>query len=283
MRGEVSTEEFLTHWYDQDINPVNLSERILPVLVVVEGRLRMQRWINLIEVNCEPTREEEFNDWYDHVHVPDVLETPGFIGARRYVMKEFRDGRGKYLTVYYIETDDIDRTMEVRLAKREEETRLGRSSVARGRLTIPVWRDVLWKEIVDQVAPTPAKASSQKWVNLVEVNCNPSREDYFHEWYDTIHLPDVLITPGFVGARRYVIKEFRDGRGKYLAIYNIEADDIEQTMKVRLERRETEKKLGRSSGPPNSVVRPFWRDVLWRQLSEHVVPGKSGTSSPLPR
>ena len=36
-------------------------------------------------------------------------------------MKEFRNARGKYFTMYKIETDDINKTMAVRLEKRKRE------------------------------------------------------------------------------------------------------------------------------------------------------------------
>jgi hypothetical protein len=29
-----------------------------------------------------------YNDWYDHVHLPEVLALPGFVSARRYRMSE---------------------------------------------------------------------------------------------------------------------------------------------------------------------------------------------------
>ena len=30
-------------------------------------------------------RDDEYNDWYDRVHLADVLALPGFVAARRYV------------------------------------------------------------------------------------------------------------------------------------------------------------------------------------------------------
>ena len=36
-------------------------------------------------------------------------------------MKEFRNGRRKYFAIYEVETDDIDKTMVVRLGKRKRE------------------------------------------------------------------------------------------------------------------------------------------------------------------
>lgn len=106
----------------------------------------MQKWINVVENNCVPDREEEFNDWYDSIHLPDILETPGFVSARRYVNKEFRDGRGKYLSIFEIETHDIDKTMAVRLKKRALEIEQGHGS----NLWLPVWRDVLYKQITER-------------------------------------------------------------------------------------------------------------------------------------
>lgn len=235
----------------------------------------MQEWMNLMEVNCEPAREGELHEWFVNVHMPDVLETPGFVAARQHERKEFRDGRGKYLHLYNIVTDDIDRTMKVRIERREEERKRGRY---RNKLTTHVWRDVLWRQLAERVAPGYGKSNRQKWINLVEVNCDPSREDEFRDWYVNVHMGDVLGTPGFVGARHYQTKEFRDGRGKYLNVYYLETDDLETTMKVRLERREEEKKRGRHR---DKLTIPMWRDVLWKRIAERAIAGNAG-ENPLP-
>ena len=45
----------------------------------------MGTWIVLVEASCaDPAREDEFNEWYNQVHLPDVLETPGIVKALRY-------------------------------------------------------------------------------------------------------------------------------------------------------------------------------------------------------
>lgn len=111
----------------------------------------------------------------------------------------------------------------------------------------------------------------ERWVNNIETNCDPMREDEYNDWYNNMHIPDILATPGFVSARRDQIKDFRDGRGKYLAIYELETDDIEGTMRARLEKRNEELKAGRASGNRPHLTRPMWRDVLWKQISEHGV------------
>ena len=69
----------------------------------------MAKWLLVVESNCADTaREAEFNEWYDKTHLPDVLETPGFIRATRYENDEPSEGEAKFLATYEIETDDID-------------------------------------------------------------------------------------------------------------------------------------------------------------------------------
>jgi len=72
-----------------------------------------------------------------------------------------------------------------------------------------------------------------KWLLTVESNCaDPSREKEFNKWYDTVHLPDILETPGFVRAMRYENTDTSDGKGKFVAMYEIESDDMAQTLAV---------------------------------------------------
>ncbi|MBO0836979.1 MAG: hypothetical protein J2P28_15935 [Actinobacteria bacterium] len=51
---------------------------------------------------------------------------------------------------------------------------------------------------------------------------SPDQEDAFNDWYDNVHVPEICAVPGFVSARRYKIP----GAPGYLAIYEIEADDL---------------------------------------------------------
>jgi hypothetical protein len=72
----------------------------------------MERWLLTVESNCcDPSREKEFNDWYDNIHLPDILETPGFVRAMRYENTNPAEGQGKFIAMYEIETDDLARTL----------------------------------------------------------------------------------------------------------------------------------------------------------------------------
>ena len=66
-------------------------------------------------------------------------------------------------------------------------------------------------------------------VMVVLTNATPGFEDEFNEWYDNVHLAEVVALPGFVAARRYKYTEsqlagFPESPQKYLALYWIEGD-----------------------------------------------------------
>ncbi len=73
----------------------------------------MAKWLLVVGTNCaDAARETEFNEWYEKTHLPDVLQTPGFIRATRYENTNPSKGEAKFLATYEIETDDIDRFLK---------------------------------------------------------------------------------------------------------------------------------------------------------------------------
>ncbi|MCK9930624.1 hypothetical protein MXD62_26250 [Frankia sp. Mgl5] len=72
----------------------------------------------LVFSNPVEGKEREFNAWYDTVHVPEVLATPGMLWAQRYVVREAEINRAvggatpahRYLLVYEME-GDVDAIM----------------------------------------------------------------------------------------------------------------------------------------------------------------------------
>lgn len=70
---------------------------------------------------------------------------------------------------------------------------------------------------------------------VMVVMTNPiedSREAEYNEWYTNTHLADVLKVPGFLAATRYRLADQQlggttpEGTHRYLAIYEVEADDL---------------------------------------------------------
>jgi hypothetical protein len=55
-------------------------------------------------MNVDPAHEAEFNEWYDHEHIPLLSKVPGTLCARR-----FRDDKGthRYLALYHLESPEV--------------------------------------------------------------------------------------------------------------------------------------------------------------------------------
>lgn len=90
----------------------------------------MERYLFVTHTDCaDPAREDEFNDWYNNVHVPDILETPGMISATRWENVHPKDNnRRKYIALYELETEDVEKFDETL-------KEMGRKSKERGRLS----------------------------------------------------------------------------------------------------------------------------------------------------
>ena len=62
-----------------------------------------------------PGQEAEYNEWYNKIHIPDVLNVPGFVAAQRFKLADAQFGDGphahRYLALYEIETDDAKATL----------------------------------------------------------------------------------------------------------------------------------------------------------------------------
>jgi hypothetical protein len=66
-----------------------------------------------------PDREEEFNKWYDEVHLREVLEIDGFVAAQRFVLSDSQvpgldvsAAPGRYLAIYEVEAPDLAAAIE---------------------------------------------------------------------------------------------------------------------------------------------------------------------------
>ncbi len=76
----------------------------------------MPRAILLVQsAPSSPDREDEYNDWYDNIHLDEVCSIPGFVGARRYQLSETNivapHGVPPHLAIYEIESDDLAATL----------------------------------------------------------------------------------------------------------------------------------------------------------------------------
>ena len=61
----------------------------------------MAKYIIELGTNCkDAAKKSEYNDWYNNIHLPDVLETPGFVREMRYKNTDTIEGQAKFLAIY---------------------------------------------------------------------------------------------------------------------------------------------------------------------------------------
>ena len=58
--------------------------------------------IMVVMMEVDPEHEDEFNRWYDDEHLPERLEIPGYISARRFKLEE-GEGVLTYLCIWELE------------------------------------------------------------------------------------------------------------------------------------------------------------------------------------
>ena len=56
--------------------------------------------------NADPSRDDEFNDWYEHTHIPEVLATGTYYSAVRYTNEEAGEGEARFVAVYQTDWED---------------------------------------------------------------------------------------------------------------------------------------------------------------------------------
>jgi hypothetical protein len=59
-----------------------------------------------------PEREAEFNNWYDHQHMQDVLRVPGFVSAQRFITISASPNSTlpRYLILFTLRSGDLGAT-----------------------------------------------------------------------------------------------------------------------------------------------------------------------------
>jgi hypothetical protein len=71
---------------------------------------------------------------------------------------------------------------------------------------------------------------SERKMYFVLGNAREGQDEVYNDWYDNVHLPQVLAVPGVISAQRFSIevpefaKAFGEPKHRYLAVYEYEGD-----------------------------------------------------------
>src|SRR5439155_10429651 len=88
------------------------------------------------------------------------------------------------------------------------------------------------------------RSTMAKYTFVVLTNPTPGKDAEYNRWYNEQHIPDVLQARGFVCAQRFRLADTQMGGDtnkpyKYLALYEIETDNLQGALDDLASRRNT--------------------------------------------
>ena len=186
---------------------------------IIEGRYPNGLMVAL--TNCkDPSKTEEWNNWYNHMHVPDNTATGVFHHCIRFANTD-PTAEAQFVATYETTFEDLFEAMAINgdaIAKRRESGDYRSSPLTHGVPGAGTFKR-LGGEFRAATKPTLG-------IGLVFSNCKDTAgENEFNRWYEDIHIPDILDTGAFHTAYRYESLDPERFKAKYLAIY--ETDDID--------------------------------------------------------
>ena len=195
----------------------------------------------------DPAREQEFNDWYNGNHVPDVLNAPNFEAAIRYKVAATLMGRvPSYLALYYVAQDDVGTanrelleylktddprrmTMPPATGEAEDWEVAGEEGGKRtgGLVSVDTWAWYTKTRELGENRVSPEDAP-KALLCVYSAPAEGASDEDLSDWYER-HMDDVMSSPGFSGAAFYELVSLNAGTGsRWCAIYQLDTDDVEK-------------------------------------------------------
>jgi hypothetical protein len=109
-----------------------------------------------------------------------------------------------------------------------------------------------------------SNAMSKNYKLMVMTNVVAGGEQEFNEWYDKIHLADVLKVPGYVAAQRFrmVAQLTPDMPYRYCAIYDVNSDDPKESVQA------LQTRAGTDEMPLSDKMDPRFYAALYEAVGE---------------
>jgi hypothetical protein len=176
------------------------------------------RGLITVRLDVPASHDEEFNDWYNLEHVPQLTAMPGFVRTRRYFC-ETSDIR--YLAWYETADETVEAGPHFQGIVREPTPWSLRLRKLYGDK-----RERMNFKLMCEVGTTPA--TDAPWMYIVHTDIPDHIVEEYNAWYDREHLPRCAGIPGVLRARRYMSVACTSGNSgpKYLTAYELTGPDV---------------------------------------------------------
>lgn len=226
------------------------------------GIVVKDHWLMMVTTeNTDPARESEFNDWYNNVDIPDVLQVPGYARARRgreqgiseSATADSQQTPHKYVALYDIRSHDIDKTIiDMLMASWSMEKSHHSTDL------LKVTERVYFHQYgPTSVTPTRKPTKANRYLYLARFDCchDAAAEKKFNDWYGNTYVRTVLTEEGIVNVTRYklyrVLMEKPLKIPNFMSVFEIDADSAAQAMQSMQKVRE---KLSGADRASKSIV-----------------------------
>ena len=182
------------------------------------------RGIFMVYVDIDDQHAQEFNEWYNKEHLPELLSVPGILSAARY---EAIKGGPKYLAVYELENVAVLQTPEF---KNRPRTPWGE------KVSPTVIGKNLTRVVGEQIYPESVEMPDRGMAPVLQIGrmSVPAEVDAeWNAWYSGEYVPGYRKVPGVIYARRYRVVEGSTG---YSTVYEFESTAVPKARSGRSNR-----------------------------------------------
>jgi hypothetical protein len=182
--------------------------------------------IFLVTTEPKPGEEDEFNDWYTHIHCHDVMRLQGSVAVQRYKQSRHQlrynaahiGPKPRWLTIY--ELGDTQQNIDDHL-----EQCFGDLMPITAALELGAGEDYYYTAIDDGVSALDLFAARGGDVLTVRMNPLPGKEAAFASWYRREYLPRTLRLVGFGAGDLYRLADIQlvneTAPFSYVAVYHL--------------------------------------------------------------
>jgi hypothetical protein len=175
-----------------------------------------RRGIFLVYADIPANYDEEFNDWYNTEHLPELLAVPGILSAARYVAIK---GGPKYLAAYELESVDVMQTPAFK----------NRPRTPWGQRVSPSIIGKVTRVVGEQIFPSEIEMPDRGMAPVLQIgrmSVPASADAEWNAWYNGEYIPGYRQVPGVIYARRYRCIEGETG---YTTVYEFEHDKVSES------------------------------------------------------
>ncbi|MCH7621341.1 MAG: hypothetical protein IH870_05525 [Chloroflexi bacterium] len=173
----------------------------------------------MVWMDVPADKEEEFNQWYNEEHLPELLAIPGVLNAARY---EAVSSGPKHLACYELESPAVVETEAFTSRKPTEwAQRIGPRVIATN-LINNVYQMIYPKEL----NPAIASADMAPALQIGRMDIAPENSEEWNKWYSGVYVPNYEKVPGCIRGRRWNAVR---GEPSYAVVYEFEHEKVSET------------------------------------------------------